>query len=164
MALSSTLAAPSTTSPSAAICSPAFTKNKSPRLRVAPGTSKKVLWLWTSSNLWADTSFFEARRESAWALPRPSAMASAKLEKRQVSHRMTAMARINPLVTMPSEIPPKERANNTVVSSAERYTRNMTGFLTCSRGSSLVKESFKARISMERRPDFVSFIVELYLP
>ena len=37
-----------------------------------------------------------ARSVSAWALPRPSAIASAKLAKSTVSHRITAIASVNP--------------------------------------------------------------------
>ena len=117
---SSTLAAPSTTSPSAGICSPAETRKKSPRLSAAPGTSATASRRAGSLSLWAVTSRLEERRESAWALPRPSAMASAKLEKRLVSHRITAMARVNPLDTRFSETPRRESAKSAVVRSAER--------------------------------------------
>ena len=43
---------------------------------------------------------------------------------------MTAMARIKPLETRPSETPARESRNKNVVRMAERYTRNITGFLT----------------------------------
>ena len=42
------------------------------------------------------------RRVSAWALPRPSAMDSARLAKTTVSHNQTAMTAENPVGTRPS--------------------------------------------------------------
>ena len=92
MADSSTEAAPSMTSPSPGICSPARTTTRSPRESSVPETTVKRSLSSTDSMRWASTSFFAARRESACALPRPSASASAKFEKRSVSQRMTAMA------------------------------------------------------------------------
>ena len=92
MADSSTEAAPSTTSPSPGICSPARTITRSPRVSDVPGTTVKWSRLSMESILCASTSFFAARSESAWALPRPSAMASAKLANSTVNHRITAMA------------------------------------------------------------------------
>lgn len=92
MADSSTEAAPSMTSPSPGICSPARTITRSPRVSSVPGTTVKCSLSSTDLMRWASTSFLAARRESAWALPRPSASASAKFENRSVSHRMTAMA------------------------------------------------------------------------
>ena len=94
MALSSTEAAPSMTSPSPGICSPVRTITMSPLRSCAEGIAVMVSFSAAEGILWASTSLREARRESAWALPRPSEMASAKLANRQVSHRMTAIARI----------------------------------------------------------------------
>ena len=91
IALSSTEAAPSITSPSAGICSPALTRTSVPFLRAADEIMCPSVFLSVEGITQASTSRLEARRESACALPRPSAMASAKLANSTVNHRMTAM-------------------------------------------------------------------------
>ena len=94
IALSSTDAAPSATSPSPGICSPALTITKSPFFSETEGTEVICSFLSADGIRCASTSFFAARRASACALPRPSAMASAKFANRQVNHRMTAIASV----------------------------------------------------------------------
>ena len=96
IALSSTDAAPSITSPSAGICSPTPTRTRSPFRRQALLT--RVISSRRSGEgiLLAVTSCLAARSASACALPRPSAIASAKSAKRTVNQRMTATARIKP--------------------------------------------------------------------
>ena len=94
MALSSTEAAPSMTSPSAGMVSPARTSTMSPFFSWDEGHSHPSSLRSAEGILRALTSLFEARRASAWALPRPSAMASAKFANKTVNQRMTAMARV----------------------------------------------------------------------
>ena len=89
MADSSTLAMPSTTSPSPGMMSPASTSTRSP-LRSSPADTPWTLP--SSSRTLAVVSTRVRRRVSAWARPRPSASASAKLAKSTVnqSHRETS--------------------------------------------------------------------------
>src|ERR1700678_219806 len=87
-----------------------------------------------SSLAWLSVRVFLS--DSACALPRPSATASAKLANSTVnqSHRMIwkVKPRLSPPVT-------RSRRKITVVSAATTSTTNITGFLTISRGSSLTK-------------------------
>ena len=57
--------------------------------------------------------FFRPRRLAAWALLRPSAMASAKFANSTVNHNQIAMARMKPAGASPS--PVKACTNRTVV-------------------------------------------------
>ena len=82
MADSSTLAMPSITSPSPGMVSPASTSTTSPARSMVAATVS-VLPLIT---LRAVVSVLVLRRVSACALPRPSAMASAKLANSTVNH------------------------------------------------------------------------------
>ena len=85
---SSTEAMPSTISPSAGIMSPASQTTRSPARRsgagrgssTSPGPSRRAIVV-----------VRVLRRLSAWALPRPSASASAKLAKSTVSHSQMAI-------------------------------------------------------------------------
>ena len=65
MALSSTEAAPSITSPSAGICWPTLTITRSPFLSEAEDTTVTSVFLSIDGILLASTSFFEALSESA---------------------------------------------------------------------------------------------------
>lgn len=80
--------------PSPGICSPAFTMTISLFLSVAEETAITCSFLSTEGILCASTSFLEAHRASACAFPRPSAIASAKLAKIQVNHRIIVMAKV----------------------------------------------------------------------
>ncbi len=82
MALSSTDATPSMMSPSAGITSPAATRTMSPLRSAGAGTTSYVP---SGRSRLATVSVFARRSASACALPRPSAMASAKLAKSTVS-------------------------------------------------------------------------------
>ncbi len=74
-----------------------------------------------------------ARRSvSAWALPRPSATASARLANTTVSHSQTTMVQLNT---------EDERIAVYMHSSAPTSTTNMTGFLIWTRGSSFLNAS-----------------------
>ena len=94
MTLSSTDATPSTTSPSTGIVCPDETNTKSPLRNVAAGTCTTERWSAGSSSLRAHTSLRARRMVSACALPRPSAIASAKFANSTVNHSHTETARM----------------------------------------------------------------------
>ena len=70
----------------------------------------------------------------AWALPRPSATASAKLANSTVNQSQMASCAMKPRSAVAVKMP-------TVVSAAPTMVTNMTGFLTIRRGSSFLKAS-----------------------
>ena len=148
MALSSTDAAPSMTSPSAGICSPALTITSSPFFSRADGTTVTLSFCDTEGILCASTSFRDARRESACALPRPSAMASAKLANSTVNQRIMAIASVYPLGA--SFNPNRDTTQRILVKIADTKTRNMTGFFACVFGLNFAKESLIALPSIFR--------------
>ena len=82
------------------------------------------------------------RRASAWALPRPSAIASAKLAKRTVNQSQRVTWRVKPTSALP--VAASRRAKK-VVTTLPTSTTNITGFFATCRGSSLTKASFVAR-------------------
>ena len=90
---SSTEAMPSMTSPSPGISSPAETTTTSPRRNCAAATCVTP----SAVTRLAIVSVLVRRSVSACALPRPSAMAVAKLAKRTVNHSHPAMAPTNPV-------------------------------------------------------------------
>ena len=90
---SSTVAMPSTTSPSPGIVSPASTTTRSPTVSSVPPTPLSA----PLTSLRATVSFLVRRSDSAWALPRPSATASARLANSTVNHSQTAMRTANTL-------------------------------------------------------------------
>ena len=124
MADSSTLAMPSTTSPSPGMVWPASTTTMSPWLQLAarapprrgrrrrarPASSRPAGGRWCPS--------WPARSVAAWALPRPSATASARLANTTVSHSQTVIAQAN---TLGSAIA------RTVVKTEPISTMNITG-------------------------------------
>ncbi len=148
MALSSTEAAPTMTSPSAGINSPASTSTMSPRLRRPETTLSAPAPRSGADSLWASTSWRAFRKVSACARPRPSARASAKLAKTTVNHRSRDMARVNPLE--PSAMPARDSKNSTKVRKAPTHTTNITGLRTCTRGSSLRNEFATASTIIRR--------------
>jgi len=87
MADSSTDATPSATSPSPGINSPAATFTMSPARSFDPAISSIVPFLMR----WAMVSARALRSVSAWAFPRPSAMASAKFAKRTVNQSQSVI-------------------------------------------------------------------------
>src|SRR6516162_611914 len=143
IAASLTEAMPSITSPSEGILSPASTSTTSPTFRLVPGTSRYVRSEPVNSFAWLSVRVF--RNDSACALPRPSATASAKLAKSTVnqSHRMIwkVKARFSPPVA-------RSRTKMTLVSAATTSTTNITGLLTIRRGSSLRKDEPIAGITI----------------
>src|ERR1700733_4517105 len=74
--------------------------------------------------------------DSACALPRPSATASAKLANSTVNHSHRVIWKVKPRLDPPVT---RSRRKITVVSAATTSTTNITGFLIISRGSSLAK-------------------------
>src|SRR6266566_1572108 len=147
MADSSTEATPSTTSPSPGITSPASTSTRSPLRNSGAATS--CTWPFRSAlaRRFAIVVVRARRSVSACALPRPSAMASAKLAKTTVNHSQIATASTksrsatNWLLVKPVVGCVKSRRTNSmVVMTLPTSTTNMTGFLTCTRGSSFLND------------------------
>ncbi len=89
-----------------------------------------------------------ARRVSAWALPRPSAIASAKFAKITVSQSQNAMSPVNQSAWLPPLI--RSTKNVAVVMTEPTSTTNMTGLRIWTRGSSFLNESISARVTMSR--------------
>ena len=129
MADSSTLATPSTTSPSPGMMSPASQTTRSPTFSSVPGTRSST----SPARRRATVSVLALRRVSACALPRPSATASARLAKTTVSQSQAVMTQPNPS--------PGSLIASTVVTTEPTSTTNMTGALTITRGSSLRQAS-----------------------
>ena len=129
---SSTEPTPSVISPSAGMTSPATTTTTSPRCNSAAGTERP-----SSSDAFVVVRV--ARSALACALPRPSAIASAKLAKSTVSQSHTAIVATNqrPLVSPRTRL----RTKIPVVMTLPSSTMNITGFRTCERGSSFGNES-----------------------
>ncbi len=142
MADSSTEATPSTISPSEGIRSPASQTTRSPLASPEAATRSSRP---SGSSRRASVSDRMRRRVSAWALPRPSAMASAKLAKITVKNSHTVMDQAK---RVGLEIASMK------VTTVPTSTTNMTGFLTCTRGSSFLNASKRARamISRSNRP------------
>ncbi len=142
MADSSTEAMPSMISPSLGMTSPASQTTVSPLERFAAGTSSSRP---SAKRRRASVSERILRRVSAWALPRPSAMASAKLANMTVKNSQMVMDQV--------KVPGWANASSRVMTDPTRTT-NITGLRTCTRGSIFLKESKKAwrRISRSKRP------------
>ena len=135
IALSSTDATPSTISPSAGISSPASTRTRSPLRNIGAGTRSSEP---SARSRCATASLFALRSVSACALPRPSAIASAKLANSTVSQSQAVICSSNPMLPDPVIASWTRRQ---VVSTQPTSTTNMTGFLAMVRGCSLRNES-----------------------
>src|SRR5271165_5198313 len=136
---SSTEATPSTTSPSPGMISPASTTTWSPRVSWVPGTASSFSSFWPGcqpKRRRATVSRLVLRSVSAWALPRPSATASAILANSTVSHSQTTMVQLKTAFGPGVLVTAVYR-----VSSAPTSTTNMTGFLIWTRGSSFLNAS-----------------------
>ncbi len=131
MALSSTVAAPSMISPSPGMASPATMSTTSP-LRSWSAETCSVLPL--SRTRLAVVWVRLARRVLACALPRPSAMASAKLAKSTVNHSQTVIWPVNARLSC-------EANTSMVVTSAPTSVTNITGLRTIVTGLSFLKAS-----------------------
>src|SRR5215471_323374 len=135
MAASLTEATPSMTSLSEGMLSPASTSTMSPTFSDVPGTRRYVLLIPCSSLAWLSVRVFFS--DSACALPRPSATASAKLANSTVNHSQRIIWKVKPRSAPPVT---RSRMKITVVSAATISTTNITGLLIISRGSSLAKD------------------------
>ena len=115
MADSSTEAMPSTTSPSPGMTSPAWTTTRSPTFRLVAGTVSSAP---PGRSRRAVVSFLARRSDSAWALPRPSATASAMFAKTTVaqSQIVVTMAKVEGCTMQ-----------KYVVNSDPTHTTNITG-------------------------------------
>ena len=133
---SSTVAMPSTTSPSPGITSPAPTTHRSPTLSCDDGTRSIAP---SGRRTRATVSLRVLRSVAACALPRPSAIASAKLANRTVNHRNATTKPANRF-SEPVESP-RSRTNRIVVRTEPTSTTNITGLRASVRGSSLTKAS-----------------------
>src|SRR5450759_4051680 len=151
MADSSTEATPSIISPSDGINSPADTKTTSParsfELCTCSVRSPSTMRLAIVS----ERAFL---RVSACALPRPSAMASAKLANSTVNHSHNVICKLNL-----KSAPP--RNSNTVVITLPTSTTNITGLPIMWRGSNFSRESTIARRTI--LPCHTAFDFDLFL-
>ena len=102
MADSSTEATPTSTSPSEGIVSPALTITQAFTRSSSLGASQCALSSRGSFNTRATTRRRDARSACAWALPRPSASASAPLANSTVNHSHAATAKMKPTGASPS--------------------------------------------------------------
>ena len=139
---SSTDATPSVISPSAGMNSPALTITMSPLRRLAAGT---VSVRPPATIRFAMVSVLALRRVSACALPRPSAMASAKLANNTVSQSQNVIWSSKPSPGRPATA---SRTNRTVVNTLPTSTTNMTGFFAIVRGWSFFSASHVARFTI----------------
>jgi hypothetical protein len=139
------------TSPSLGMKSPASTSTRSPGFSAVASRSSKLREL-AAWRRFALVSVRVRRSASAWALPRPSATASAKLAKSTVNHSQTVIWPENRALVPTTLLPPKirSRKKKIVVSTETISTQNMTGFLTRVRGSSLRNEAQIAGTIKER--------------
>src|SRR5437660_1962276 len=135
MADSSTEATPSMTSPSPGTSSLAATITTSPERSFALGTVSTVPF---GSKRLATVSDLAFRSVSACALPRPSAMASAKFANSTVNQSQSVICKLNAKLCF-------SRNNSAVVTTLPTSTTNMTGFFIMVRGSSLTTASTNAR-------------------
>ena len=156
MADSSTVATPSMTSPSAGIISPARTWTTSPFRSISAGTfSILPLAKVRLAIVWVRVF----RRASAWALPRPSAMASAKLAKSTVNQSQSATCKPKPRDSS------ADRKNSpAVVIRAPTSVTNMTGFFIMLRGLSFLKEAAIAWETIRRSNRECFFAAILSVP
>ena len=132
MADSSTLAMPSMISPSPGIISPADDDALVAELELAGWAPRRCC---PSRRTWATVSERALRSESACALPRPSAMASAKLANSTVNHSHAATRPAKRFCVPDDE--PRSRSQTMVVRTLPTSTTNITGLRAIRRGSSL---------------------------
>src|ERR1700692_3143467 len=142
MALSSTEATPSTTTPSAGITSPVSTRKKSPLRSCGAGVAVQSERDFADRNFLALTDFFKPRKEAAWALLRPSAKLSAKFANSTVNHSHAVTAKMKPAGASPW--PRNAWTNKREVRRLPMYTTNITGLRICTLGESLRNESAMA--------------------
>ena len=137
IAASLTEATPSITSPSDGMRSPVSTSTTSPFLSWVAGTVCHLVSETSASRL-ATVSVLALRRVAAWALPRPSATASAKFANSTVNQSQRLIWKEKPSPPAPVT---RSRMKRTVVRVATTSTVNITGLRTMRRGSSFLKAS-----------------------
>ena len=142
MALSSTDAPPSITSPSQGIISPASTSTISPLRSWSAGTLSAAAPYFGSRSLRAKAVFFTPLRLLACALLRPSASASAKLANSTVTHSQPLIAALNS--ALPGIAPLAIAMLIQVVSRLPIQTINITGLRHCACGFNFFTASFSA--------------------
>ncbi|SUB72573.1 Uncharacterised protein [Pluralibacter gergoviae] len=142
MALSSTEAPPSITSPSQGIMSPASTSTISSLRSSSLGTRSTAASCCGARSLRAKTVFLTPFRLLAWALLRPSASASATLANSTVNHSHRLMAAVKP--ALPESWPAAIAAASKVVSTLPSQTINITGLRHCTCGLSFFTASSRA--------------------
>ena len=154
MADSSTLAVPSMTSPSLGMISPALTMTTSPFFSSLEETTVSVP---SALSRRALVSFWVFFRLSAWALPRPSATASAKLAKRTVTKRMTQTKMLYRRTLLMPSVGPKSsgKMESSRAMTKPISTTNMTGLCIIYLGFSLVN----APITEDLKMSFVTNLV-----
>ena len=113
----------------AGITSPVSTSTTSPLRSVAALTLVTAAVCCGLASFLATTSRRVLRSASACALPRPSAIASAKLANSTVNHSHAAIAKINPAGASPLPVS-AACSHSAVVRTLPTSTQNMTGFLT----------------------------------
>src|SRR5579862_373419 len=156
---SSTEATPCTTSPSPGMNSPAITLTLSPTRSFDPAISSMEP---SCRMRRATVSARALRRVSACALPRPSAMASAKFAKSTVNHSQSVICSSKP---NPLRCCKLSRTRSQVVIAAPTSTTNITGFFMSVRGLSLRIESRSAPPTMPPvHIDFFLCSLEMALP
>src|SRR5262249_47993000 len=96
------------------------------------------------TSLRATVSWRTPRSAAAWALPRPSASASAKFAKITVNHSHRETCAVNHVGRAPAEGATRSRSQMRVGSTLATSTTNMTGFFAITRGSSLRRLSTRA--------------------
>ena len=132
---SSTEATPSMTSPSPGTNSPAATITTSPARSCELGIVSVVP---LGMSRLASVSERAFRSVSACALPRPSAMASAKFANSTVNQSQSVICRLKAKLCL-------SRNRSNVVTTLPTSTTNITGFFIMVRGSSLTTASTSAR-------------------
>src|SRR3954452_23929142 len=151
---SSTLAIPSITSPSLGMTSPAATTTSSSMSSAVLGQSSVVP---SARRRWATVSDRVLRRVSACALPRPSAIASAKLANSTVNQRNSVTRPVNTFSSVVDEL--RSLKNRIVVSTEPTPTTNMTGLRMSVRGLSLTKLSPIARRTISGSTSLLSLAI-----
>ncbi len=136
---SSTVAIPSTMSPSPGITSPAVTTHRSPSCSADDGVSTIVP---SAVRTRAVVSARVLRSVAACALPRPSAMASAKLANSTVNHNHSDTSPANAFSC--AVLLAKSRKKIAVVITEPTSTMNITGLRYIVRGFSLRMASTEA--------------------
>src|SRR5512135_197369 len=127
---SSTEATPSITSPSPGIMSPGVHTTTSPLRNRSAATDSKDARLRGSLRRFAVVCVRDLRSVSACALPRPSAIASAKFANTTVNQSQSVIWSVNPIAPRPCTMSPN---STSVVTTLPIRTTNITGFRTMRR-------------------------------